>query len=109
MSRFQAIKNLILLRRKSDWIPKDPITHTGQQWDKDDYRLARFINRPKHVNPNFAIKLVAQLKPICTRQNVVCCDGGGALGHPKIYLNLDKPGLHACMYCGQTFMQSKDH
>jgi hypothetical protein len=25
--------------------------------------------------------------------------GGGPLGHPKIYINLDKPGPHACTYC----------
>jgi hypothetical protein len=25
--------------------------------------------------------------------------GGGSLGHPKIYINLDKPGPHACTYC----------
>ena len=27
------------------------------------------------------------------------CLGGGALGHPKVYINLDKPGAHACGYC----------
>ena len=25
--------------------------------------------------------------------------GGGPLGHPKIYINLDKPGPHPCSYC----------
>lgn len=25
--------------------------------------------------------------------------GGGSLGHPKIYINLDRPGPHPCTYC----------
>ncbi|SGY38050.1 BQ5605_C003g01949 [Microbotryum silenes-dioicae] len=28
---------------------------------------------------------------------------GGSLGHPKIFINLDKPGPKACNYCGIRF------
>ncbi len=75
-----------------------------QAWDQDDYRLARFVNASKQVNPNFAINLIAQVPPKACHDRVVHCDGGGGpLGHPKVFINLDKPGNHACGYCGLRF------
>ncbi|TWW65408.1 NADH dehydrogenase [ubiquinone] iron-sulfur protein 6, mitochondrial, partial [Takifugu flavidus] len=65
------------------------ITHTGQVYDEDDYRRARFTGRQKEVNKNFAIKLVAEEPVTDVESRVVSCDGGGgALGHPKVYINL---------------------
>ncbi|XP_053693259.1 NADH dehydrogenase [ubiquinone] iron-sulfur protein 6, mitochondrial [Sabethes cyaneus] len=89
---------------------KDEITHTGQFYDEKDYRNARFVNATKVVNQNWAIKLIDETPIIESTQRVVYCDGGTepALGHPKVYINLDKPGAHACGYCGQRF-QKKDH
>ena len=29
------------------WEPVEKETHTGQKWEKNDYRLARFVGRPK--------------------------------------------------------------
>ncbi|RZF33128.1 hypothetical protein LSTR_LSTR004814 [Laodelphax striatellus] len=86
-----------------DWVPEEKVTHTGQKWDKDDYRLSRFVDRPKHVNPNFAIKLIDEIPPEKKKDRIVSCDGGGPLGHPKVYINLDKPGNHTCGYCGLRF------
>jgi len=41
------------------------------------------------VNENFAIKLVAEEPVSDIEARVVSCDGGGgALGHPKVYINL---------------------
>ncbi len=41
------------------------------------------------VNKNFAIKLVAEEPVTHVEARVVSCDGGGgALGHPKVYINL---------------------
>lgn len=41
------------------------------------------------VNKNFAIKLVAEAPVSDVQDRVVSCDGGGgALGHPKVYINL---------------------
>ena len=41
-----------------------------------------------------------------TRRDVVCDGGGGALGHPKIYLHLDadKGDKVTCPYCSRVFM-----
>ncbi|VDL78662.1 unnamed protein product [Nippostrongylus brasiliensis] len=86
----------------------DEVTHTGQAWDQADYRLQRFDISKKQINPNIAMHLVAERPPQdCGNERVVYCDGGDpALGHPRVFLNLDKPGVHACGYCGNRFYNS---
>lgn len=38
---------------------------------------------------------------------MVSCDGGGGpLGHPRIFINLDKPKICWCTYCGLPFVCS---
>lgn len=32
--------------------------------------------------------------------------GGGPLGHPKVYINVDKPEIIPCEYCGLPFVSS---
>jgi len=89
---------------KDDQLQYDSVTHTGQAWDNEDVRLVRFTYHNKQVNPNVAMHLVADVPPIESHSRVVSCDGGGgALGHPKVFMNLDKPGNHACGYCGLRF------
>ena len=35
------------------------------------------------------------------------CNGGHPeLGHPRVYINLDKPGTHACGYCGLRYFNT---
>ena len=34
----------------------------------------------------------------------VGCDGGGALGHPKVYLEIDEHGYVDCGYCDRRFV-----
>ncbi|KAG5884757.1 hypothetical protein JTB14_029238 [Gonioctena quinquepunctata] len=98
------------VRCMSDWVPKEKETHTGQKWEEGDYRLSRFIDRPKHVNPNFAIDLIAEVPPKACKERVVSCDGGsGPTGHPKVYINLDQPGNHSCGYCGLRFFREEHH
>ncbi|XP_037085398.1 NADH dehydrogenase [ubiquinone] iron-sulfur protein 6, mitochondrial-like [Pollicipes pollicipes] len=88
----------------------DRVTHTGQAFEEDDYRLVRFTERSKQVNPHPAIDLIAQAPPKVCTQSVVSCDGGGgALGHPKVYINLDQPGNHSCGYCGLRFVKPDHH
>merc|ERR1719228_3039404 len=94
--------------------PPDEITHTGQTFDGDDYRRNRFIDRKKLVNPNWGIEMVDEVPPIAVAGRVAVCDGTGpysepnALGHPKVYINLDKPGIHVCPYCGLRYYQKHD-
>ncbi|CAG9823390.1 unnamed protein product [Phaedon cochleariae] len=98
------------VRCMSDWVPKEKETHTGQKWEADDYRMSRFIDRPKNVNPNIAMNLIAEVPPKACKERVVYCDGGsGPTGHPKVFINLDKPGNHACGYCGLRFFRDSHH
>ena len=36
--------------------------------------------------------------------SVVCDGGGGALGHPKIYLDMGKEKKIICPYCSKLFV-----
>ena len=36
----------------------------------------------------------------------VACDGGGALGHPKIYLEMGHEDFVECGYCDRRFVLS---
>uniref|UniRef100_UPI00398E7115 NADH dehydrogenase [ubiquinone] iron-sulfur protein 6, mitochondrial isoform X2 n=1 Tax=Pristiophorus japonicus TaxID=55135 RepID=UPI00398E7115 len=71
----------------------EKVTHTGQ------------------VNESFAIHLVAEEPVTEVTDRVVSCDGGGgALGHPKVYINLDKDTkVGTCGYCGLRFKQTHHH
>jgi len=62
-------------------------------------------------NPLSAMELIAN-EPIrlVHGRKAVCDGGGGPLGHPKIYINLDQPGPRPCGYCGIRFEQAPhDH
>lgn len=38
-------------------------------------------------------------------ETVVACDGGGgALGHPRVYLNLGADNMVECPYCDRQFV-----
>jgi uncharacterized Zn-finger protein len=37
--------------------------------------------------------------------SAVCDGGGGALGHPKVYLAIDPTGRVTCPYCGRLFVR----
>ncbi|KAM9694381.1 NADH dehydrogenase [ubiquinone] iron-sulfur protein 6, mitochondrial [Trichechus inunguis] len=85
----------------------EKITHTGQVYDEKDYRQMRFVGRQKEVNENFAIDLIAEQPVSEVESRVISCDGGGgALGHPRVYINLDKETkTGTCGYCGLQFRQ----
>jgi len=86
----------------------DPPTHTGQCMAMDDHRRVRFQGlAEKIVNPNFAIDLIAKEPIIVAEQRVVWSHSGGALGHPKIYINIDSDEVQTCGYSGRRFIQKK--
>ncbi|CAF0867257.1 unnamed protein product [Adineta steineri] len=90
-----------------DLFPPDTPTHTGQVYDRDDYRNVRFMNKGKLVNPRFAIDYIRNDPVVVCRTRGVWSDSGGPLGHPKVYINLDKPIVHSCGYSGRKFIQKK--
>jgi uncharacterized Zn-finger protein len=42
---------------------------------------------------------------------VVCDGGGGALGHPRVYLHIDRDhgDQVVCGYCSRTFVYKEPH
>ncbi|KAL1919952.1 uncharacterized protein VTP21DRAFT_1884 [Calcarisporiella thermophila] len=87
-------------------------------WSENQARRAEAMSGPRFEGidmaaqpaPLAAIELIAAepIRYVDTR--IAVCDGGeGALGHPRVYINLDKPGAHACGYCGLKFKLSHDH
>ena len=51
---------------------------------------------------------MAEAPPVSSQDRVVSCDGGGGpLGHPKVFINLDKEGEHVCGYCGTRFFKKE--
>jgi len=42
---------------------------------------------------------------VVVKQTRVACDGGGgALGHPKVYLQIGEEGFVDCSYCDRRFL-----
>lgn len=40
-------------------------------------------------------------------QAKVCCDGGvGALGHPRVYLQMNASGMVECPYCDKRYIKT---
>ena len=43
-----------------------------------------------------------EITEVDTRE--VACDGGGVLGHPKVYLNMGDESFVECPYCDRRFV-----
>ncbi|KAF2841157.1 NADH-ubiquinone oxidoreductase [Patellaria atrata CBS 101060] len=54
--------------------------------------------------PYAAIDLIHKQPVRWTKDRIVACDGGGGpLGHPRIFINTDKPDICWCTYCGVPY------
>jgi len=40
---------------------------------------------------------------------VACNGGGGALGHPRVFLNLSAEGKIECPYCSRLYVHESKH
>ena len=95
-------------------VANDEATHTGQTWAEDDLRQLRFMDREgrtKQTNTRWAIDLIAQVPPIMVDTRIVGCEGdpNPALGHPKVYINLDTHDPVTCIYCGLRYQLRAHH
>ena len=66
---------------------------------------------PKKVSPPLAAATpgnplsVPPPEVIAVRSRRVSCDGvGGALGHPRVYLEMGEAGFVECTYCDRRFV-----
>lgn len=88
--------------------PEEKMTHTGQKFAENDPARVRFQNvTGKLVNKNVALDLVAKDPIVVTELRTVVSCGGGPLGHPKVYINVDKNQVHVCDYSGRRFIKKK--
>jgi NADH dehydrogenase (ubiquinone) Fe-S protein 6 len=56
------------------------------------------------------MELIAKVPIVKIKGTSVTCDGGGgALGHPRVFISLEKPGPQVCGYCGLRFEQDHDY
>ncbi|CAK5264415.1 unnamed protein product [Mycena citricolor] len=88
------------------------IWSTNQQPRTDAMSGPRFEQTAMELQPNSlsAMQLISEVSVNMVHGRKAVCDGGGGpLGHPKIYLNLDLPGARSCGYCGLRFEQVHDH
>ncbi|XP_066933917.1 NADH dehydrogenase [ubiquinone] iron-sulfur protein 6, mitochondrial-like [Clytia hemisphaerica] len=108
--KLKSVQQIVACGISSSSVICDKITHTGQQFDNEDWKKMRFTAAEKHklVSENIAFDMVAEEPPTVVNARIVACDGGGgALGHPKVFINLDKPGIHVCGYCGDRYIKAK--
>ncbi|KAK3987923.1 hypothetical protein QBC44DRAFT_113039 [Cladorrhinum sp. PSN332] len=72
------------------------VAMTGPRFEQTELE-----NQPR---PYAAIELIHKQPVRWTHDRIVVCDGGGGpAGHPKVYINLDKPQIEPCTYCGLPF------
>ncbi|KAK9767596.1 hypothetical protein K7432_002483 [Basidiobolus ranarum] len=110
--------NLTVPQSATPEILKQSVNREGtwsltQQTKKDAFSNARFeqTDLAAQPSPMAAIELIHEV-PIkfVQARKVTCNGGGGALGHPKVYINLDdtdKPVY--CEYCGLRYQQESHH
>eukprot|EP00158_Paraphelidium_tribonemae_P005569 Partr_v1_DN27408_c2_g1_i5_m72373 putative NADH dehydrogenase (ubiquinone) Fe-S protein 6 len=73
---------------------------------------ARFeqVDLSMQPQPPAAIEMINAQPIIKVESRTAVCDGGGGpLGHPKVYINLDRDGANVCKYCGLRFEQGGHH
>ncbi|KAJ3070942.1 hypothetical protein HDU99_002543, partial [Rhizoclosmatium hyalinum] len=57
-------------------------------------------------NPVAAIDLIAAVPvTLVAGRRASCNGGGGALGHPRVFFNLDDGQAVACSYCGLKYQK----
>lgn len=60
-------------------------------------------------SPEAAIELIHKQPVRWVHERQVSCDGGGGpLGHPRVYVNVDKPQICTCGYCGLPFVSTSN-
>ena len=63
--------------------------------------------RPRYTAPVCRETIMTTEAPetITVEDTIIACDGGGgALGHPRVYLNMADKGRVECGYCDRLFI-----
>ncbi|KAJ1860088.1 hypothetical protein LPJ73_001535 [Coemansia sp. RSA 2703] len=87
-------------------------------WSADQRPRSDVVNDPRFIQadllgqprPMAAIELIAEEPVRQVETRLACCDGGGgALGHPRVWINLDDGHPQSCGYCGLRFQMKPHH
>ncbi|KAJ1643980.1 hypothetical protein J3B02_002705 [Coemansia erecta] len=87
-------------------------------WSSDQRPRSEIIRDPRFVQadllsqprPMAAIELIAEEPVREVEGRLACCDGGGGpLGHPRVWINLDEGKPESCSYCGLRFQMKPHH
>ncbi|KAI6785736.1 Lactobacillus shifted protein-like protein [Emericellopsis cladophorae] len=69
---------------------------TGPRFEQTDFDL--------QPQPKSAMEMLHREPVRWTHDRIVACEGGGGpAGHPKVFINTDKPEIAICGYCGLPF------
>ncbi|KAI1464671.1 uncharacterized protein F4812DRAFT_462383 [Daldinia caldariorum] len=91
-------------------LPQSP--NRLETWSRSQRPRAMAMQGPRFEQTDFslqpqplaAIELIHKKPVQWTHDRVVACDGGGGpAGHPRIFINTDKPEIATCNYCGSPF------
>ncbi|KAI5298851.1 hypothetical protein KEM56_003726, partial [Ascosphaera pollenicola] len=83
-----------------------------ETWSKSQQKRSEAMKGPRFEQtimetqplPYSAMELIHRQPVRWTHDKIVACDGGGGpLGHPKIFINTDKPQIVYCEYCGNPY------
>ncbi|KYK58313.1 Lactobacillus shifted protein [Drechmeria coniospora] len=81
-------------------------------WSRNQRPRSQAMTGPRFEQTTFdlqpqplsAMEMVHKVPVSWTHDRMVTCDGGGgAGGHPRIFINTDKPEIAVCNYCGSPF------
>ncbi|KZO93558.1 ubiquinone oxidoreductase 20 kd subunit [Calocera viscosa TUFC12733] len=114
IARQTALRPILARCNSSGIVPQSP--NYPATWSTDQRPRPPPNSNPRfeqtiyelQPNPPSAMALVAEDPIRLVNGRKAVCDGGGPLGHPKIYINLDKPGPRPCGYCGIRFEKNPE-
>jgi len=108
----------VAMPRTGHDVPSAQSPNRPTVWSKNQNPRANAMRGPRfeqikmeyQPQPLSAAELIATEPIRLVSQRIAACDGGGGpLGHPKVFINLDKPGPKACGYCGLRFEREVHH
>ncbi|CAF9913848.1 MAG: hypothetical protein GOMPHAMPRED_008042 [Gomphillus americanus] len=85
-------------------------------WSRSQQPRERAMSGPRfeqtimelQPRPYAAIELIHKQPVRWVKERMVSCDGGGGpLGHPRIFINTDKPQICWCTYCGTPYANTQ--
>ncbi|KAG8665857.1 hypothetical protein FPOAC2_10941 [Fusarium poae] len=81
-------------------------------WSRSQRPRSQAMNGPRFEQTDFdfqpqpkaAIEMIHKQPVTWTHERIVACNGGGGPeGHPRVFINTDKPEIAVCGYCGLPF------